>query len=341
VKEDGLDRLSDILVEDIASTPGDRLLAEAAEDHGDRHALAAAFDAALARMPARRTVAAPAQDVDHLADALCDDILRASEEDLLREVAQDHGGRRALAEKFDTVVAAIPSAQAQLARRAFGTAGAHASGPAARLRAFVRERIAPLGSWLSDLSFGRPGLAAVAALLLVAVITPGVYRSMNEPPILEPQTGPQISPQSGRESSPTVPAPQVGAPIVPTAVVEVLSVEKIFHKRFEGLRGEGLRRTDPYSREISQFAAKVRIKSVVVAGPGLMPDQTVDIRYDIETLDPPWVSWPQQRQLKPGETTTIRLRREGNVYWLFDSGREHTKAYLDDLERRYPTTDLR
>jgi cell division septation protein DedD len=43
-KQHGLDRLADVLVEDILNTPGDQLLAEVAEDYGNARALAAAFD---------------------------------------------------------------------------------------------------------------------------------------------------------------------------------------------------------------------------------------------------------------------------------------------------------
>jgi hypothetical protein len=346
VKANGLDRLSDVLVEDIATTAGDRLLAEAAQDYGDQGALAAAFDAALAGVPTMHEIVVSSHGADHLADALCNDVLQTSEEHLLREVVQDYGDRRALAAKFDAVVAKIPAsavaAQAPRPRRMLGLTGAGTTrSPAAWLHVFVQERSTVLGRWFSDLSIGRAGVAALATLVLLAVITPGLYRSLDEPASVEPQTGPQISPQSGQQNSPTVPVPQVGVPIIPTAVVEVLSVEKLLHKRFEGLPGADLRRSEPYSREISQFVAEVRIKEVVVAGPGLAPNEIIKIRYDIEVLDPPLIGAPRQRQLKSGETTTVRLRNERNVYWLLDSGGEHSKAYLEDLERRYRTVDLR
>jgi cell division septation protein DedD len=44
MKQQGLDRLADVLVEDILSTPGDQLLAEVAEDCGNARALADTFD---------------------------------------------------------------------------------------------------------------------------------------------------------------------------------------------------------------------------------------------------------------------------------------------------------
>jgi len=44
MKQQGLDRLADVLVEDILCTPGDQLLAEVAEDCGNARALADTFD---------------------------------------------------------------------------------------------------------------------------------------------------------------------------------------------------------------------------------------------------------------------------------------------------------
>jgi murein DD-endopeptidase MepM/ murein hydrolase activator NlpD len=53
---DALHNLADALGEDVVAAPPKRLLAEAAEDHGDAHALAAAFDRVSARA-ARQSVA--------------------------------------------------------------------------------------------------------------------------------------------------------------------------------------------------------------------------------------------------------------------------------------------
>ena len=53
---DALHNLADALGEDVVAAPPERLLAEAAEDHGDAHALAAAFDRVSARA-ARQSVA--------------------------------------------------------------------------------------------------------------------------------------------------------------------------------------------------------------------------------------------------------------------------------------------
>lgn len=49
---DALDRLADVLMEDIAATSGDDLLAEVEEDYGDASLLARAFDEGLARAEA-------------------------------------------------------------------------------------------------------------------------------------------------------------------------------------------------------------------------------------------------------------------------------------------------
>jgi murein DD-endopeptidase MepM/ murein hydrolase activator NlpD len=46
---EAVDRLTDALSEDVLNTPGDALLDEVAEDHGDRRALAREFDQILAR----------------------------------------------------------------------------------------------------------------------------------------------------------------------------------------------------------------------------------------------------------------------------------------------------
>jgi murein DD-endopeptidase MepM/ murein hydrolase activator NlpD len=53
---DALHHLADALGEDVVAAPPERLLAEAAEDHGDAHAFAAAFDRVAARA-ARQSVA--------------------------------------------------------------------------------------------------------------------------------------------------------------------------------------------------------------------------------------------------------------------------------------------
>jgi hypothetical protein len=53
---DALHNLADALGEDVVAAPPERLLAEAAQDHGDAHALAAAFGRVSARA-ARQSVA--------------------------------------------------------------------------------------------------------------------------------------------------------------------------------------------------------------------------------------------------------------------------------------------
>src|SRR4051812_48856976 len=54
--QDALHNLADALGEDVVATPPERLLAEAAEEHGDAHAFAAAFDR-VAAGAARQSVA--------------------------------------------------------------------------------------------------------------------------------------------------------------------------------------------------------------------------------------------------------------------------------------------
>src|ERR1700704_2072649 len=48
-RQQGLDRLADVLVEDILCTPGDKLLAEVAEDYGNPRAFADSFDKVVSR----------------------------------------------------------------------------------------------------------------------------------------------------------------------------------------------------------------------------------------------------------------------------------------------------
>jgi hypothetical protein len=127
--------------------------------------------------------------------------------------------------------------------------------------------------------------------------------------------------------------------VPPTAIVDVVAVDKIFHKRFENLVGEGLNRTEPYTREISQYVARVRVREVVNPGPGLVANATIEIRYDLETIDPPIPNARKQDSLNQGDTTTVRLIREGETNWILHSPR-HSQADLARLESRYPSTDL-
>lgn len=128
--------------------------------------------------------------------------------------------------------------------------------------------------------------------------------------------------------------------IPPTAMVEVISVEKLFHKRFENVVGEGLNRTEPYTREISQFVARVRVRQIVHPGVALVPDATIDIRYDLETINPPIPGARKQDSLTKGDTTIVRVVRDGETNWILYSPR-HSQAELDRLGSRYPSIDLK
>jgi uncharacterized protein YecT (DUF1311 family) len=112
--------------------------------------------------------------LDTLADALTEDILNTPDDELLREVEEDYGDRRALANKFDQI---FERAEKQV----FGTAR-----PSAQLRSSVLDLAYRLREWSSTLFGGgwTPANAMVwaapAAVLIVLILAPAVYRSMSE-----------------------------------------------------------------------------------------------------------------------------------------------------------------
>src|SRR5215467_5297107 len=56
-------------------------------------------------------IAKPDRDaLDHLADALSEDVVNMSDEELLAEVAEDFGGPRALANEFNAII--VPTTRA-------------------------------------------------------------------------------------------------------------------------------------------------------------------------------------------------------------------------------------
>jgi len=124
----------------------------------------------------------------NLADFKADDIASIAGDQLLAEVAEDFGHREFLAEAFDAVALPVIANQGGGAVDA-GTAALSAAratpGPAslqalprpsrALQLSLRRAALATLAEWLAVPSRRRVVLGALATLLLVAVLTPGIY----------------------------------------------------------------------------------------------------------------------------------------------------------------------
>jgi hypothetical protein len=124
-------------------------------------------------------------ELDNLADALTEDILNTPDNELLREVEEDYGDPRALASKFDQI---LERAEKQV----FGTARSAAS---PQVRSSVLDLPYRLLEWFSTLFGSGPGRsgtqfqlfsvnrmvwAGAAAVLIVLILAPAVFRSMSE-----------------------------------------------------------------------------------------------------------------------------------------------------------------
>jgi hypothetical protein len=137
----------------------------------------------------------------NLADALAEDMVDAPRQMLVSEAAEDFGDARALAVEFDDAFGRVTRASHHAA----------ASDPATPLRGSRR-----ILSWsavssalstvleLATLPRSRILLGAVA-VLLVAILTPGLYRSLVEGPIppsttTAPSSAPNTSPPIARVS---------------------------------------------------------------------------------------------------------------------------------------------
>jgi uncharacterized protein YecT (DUF1311 family) len=123
--------------------------------------------------------------LDNLADALTEDILNTPDDELLREVQEDYGDPRALANKFDQI---LERAEKQV----FGTARPAAS---PQVRSSVLDLPYRLLEWFSTLfgsgpsrsetqfqlfSVNRMVWAGAAAVLIVLILAPVVFRSMSQ-----------------------------------------------------------------------------------------------------------------------------------------------------------------
>src|SRR5215831_18486218 len=113
----------------------------------------------------------------NLADAMAEDILNTPDEEVLREVKEDYGDPRALANKFDQMI--LERAEKQV----LGTARPAAS---PQVQSSVLDL---LREWFSTL-FGEPQFqlssvnrmvwVGAATVLIVLILTPAVYLSMSE-----------------------------------------------------------------------------------------------------------------------------------------------------------------
>jgi uncharacterized protein YecT (DUF1311 family) len=123
--------------------------------------------------------------LDNLADALTEDILNTPDDELLREVEEDYGDPRALANKFEQI---LERAEKQV----FQTARSAAS---AQVRSSFLDLPYRLLEWSSTLFGGGPGRsgtqfqlfsvnrmvwAGAAAVLIALILAPAVFRSMSE-----------------------------------------------------------------------------------------------------------------------------------------------------------------
>jgi nucleoid-associated protein YgaU len=110
--------------------------------------------------------------LDNLADALTEDILNTPDDELLREVEEDYGDPRALANKFDQI---LDRAEKQV----FGTARPVAS---SQVRSSVLDLPYRLLEWCSTLFGSGRGMvwAGAAAVLIVLILAPAVFRSTSE-----------------------------------------------------------------------------------------------------------------------------------------------------------------
>jgi uncharacterized protein YecT (DUF1311 family) len=114
--------------------------------------------------------------LDNLADALTEDILNTPDDEVLREVAEDYGDPRALANKFDQILERAEK-QAFGAARPAASPKTQSSFQAQSSVPYYRERIL---DWLSTLFGNRMVLAGAAAVLIVLILGPAVFLSISE-----------------------------------------------------------------------------------------------------------------------------------------------------------------
>jgi hypothetical protein len=180
--------------------------------------------------------------LENLADVLAEDILNTPDDEVLREVEEDFGDRRALANRFDQI---LERAEKQV----FGTARSHAS---PQVRSSVLDlpirlpdetirwvkSIFNFGSRLSEFPSSltphtlawSATAAAVVILVQAAVITVVVVKEQRAPSAQQMAEAPGLLPLAGGtvQSEPrVVAAPPQEVPIPATAATPKLSDEEI------------------------------------------------------------------------------------------------------------------
>jgi uncharacterized protein YecT (DUF1311 family)/Na+-transporting methylmalonyl-CoA/oxaloacetate decarboxylase gamma subunit len=113
--------------------------------------------------------------LENLADVLTEDILNTPDDEVLREVEEDFGDRRALANRFDQIVE-------RAEKQVFGTAR-----PSPQVRSSGLDLLYRVWEWFLTL-FGEFQLSSVnrmvwvgaATVLIVLILAPAVFRSMSE-----------------------------------------------------------------------------------------------------------------------------------------------------------------
>ena len=174
---DALQHLDDALTEDIVNTPGGMLLAEVLEDFGSTHALAdefdKTFDSAAQQTTKERLEARAVHDsLDRLAEFRIEDILSASGDQLLDEVAEDHGDPHALAAEFDSIVRLIMSSHSNRSIQPSYSIAATNERSAASVIEWLRSLWQKSFTLLVDIVFPNRvamGAISLACLLLIAV----------------------------------------------------------------------------------------------------------------------------------------------------------------------------
>jgi hypothetical protein len=115
-------------------------------------------------------IAKPDRDaLDHLADALSEDVVNMCDEELLAEVAEDFGGPRALANEFNAIITSTAKAfdaKTQDLRRGYVAGGQTTQGFGDRLAEFWQRHGPSISSVFSPV---RPQWAAASLLALVMI----------------------------------------------------------------------------------------------------------------------------------------------------------------------------
>jgi hypothetical protein len=146
--------------------------------------------------------------LSNLADALCEDIVNTPQQVLIREVAEDFADPRALATAFDdaaNISSRVQGASNFAAPADRAMVGQSTGYPAWFPAAVISALLAPLAAILRS----RIAVGALAAFA-VAILVPGLYRSLVEAP-LQSQAGPPAP--SAPDTMPPLPrvAPLPGA----------------------------------------------------------------------------------------------------------------------------------